>query len=264
MKARYCRSALVAMLGVFLLLSGMNAVAATKAKAMSNAAASGSIADRWVLWPKAGQTKEFEAAVKEHAAWRKKAGEPFQWTTYQPIVGTDLTYYVIRSDDHQWKDFDAEDAWSTKSKVADAYEQQVGVHVARVVHYLEETDAAHSHYAPEKDDKYFTVYSRSLKGGSRGEMMGALDKIHKALTDEKWPYRYRIAWLTGGPDTMRIVIPAKNYAEMADPDPSLFKVVAKALGSDEAAGTALKQFGSSFDDYDTTIYVIRPDLSTQR
>ena len=263
MNARCCHSALIATLGlVFLLLPGMNAIAADKA--MSRTAASGNIADRWVLWPKAGQTREFEAAVKEHAAWRKKSGEPFEWTTYQPIVGTDLTYYVIRSDNHQWKDFDAEAAWSMKAKTDDAYEQQVGVHVARIEHFFEETDAAHSNYAPNKDDKYFGVTSRHLKSGSRGEMMGALGKIHKALSDEKWPYRYRLAWLVGGSDDLRIVVPMKSYAEMADPDPSLAKVLAKALGSDDAAGAALKQFGSSFEGEDYTVFAIRPDLSTQK
>ncbi|MFC5488238.1 hypothetical protein [Dokdonella soli] len=249
---------------VFVLLPGMAAVAADKAMPK---AAPGNIADRWVLWPKAGQEKEFEAAVKQHAAWRKNAGEPFTWVTYQPIVGTDLTYYVIRSDDHQWKDFDAEEAWETKAKANDAYEQQVGVHVARVEHFFEETDAEHSQWIDSKnikDYKYFGVYSRRLKGGSRGEMAAALAKIQKGITDEKWPYHYRLAWLIGGADRLRIVIPMKSYADMADPDPPLRKVLAKSLGSEESADATLKQFSSSFEDYDYTVYAIRPDLSTQR
>ena len=263
MKVRYRHSALLAMLAlVFVLLPGTAAVAADKAMSKTP---TGNIADRWVFWPKAGQEKEFEAAVKEHTAWRKNAGEPFTWTTYQPIVGTDLTYYVIRSDDHQWKDFDAEHAWSAKAKADNAYEQQVGVHVARVEHFFEETDPAHSHMADNnKNYKYFGVTTRHLKNGSRGEMMGALNKIQKALTDEKWPYHYRLAWLIGGRDDLRIVIPMKSYAEMADPDPSLRAVLAKGLGSDDAANTTLKQFGSSFEGEDYTVFAIRPDLSTQK
>ena len=77
MKARYRCSALAGMLTlVFLLLPGMAAVAADKTVSKTT---TGNIADRWVLWPKAGHEKEFEAAVKEHAAWRKKAGEPLDW-----------------------------------------------------------------------------------------------------------------------------------------------------------------------------------------
>jgi hypothetical protein len=260
MKLSYRKTAWAGMLMLaFLLLPGIG-VAADKA---ASKAAAGNIADRWVMWPKPGEAKAFEAGVKEHAAWRKKAGEPFTWITYQPIVGTDLTYYVIRSDEHQWKDFDAEDAWSAKAKVEEAYEQQVGSHVAHVEHFFEETDASHSNYAPGKEYKYFGVTSRHLKPGSRSDMMGAIEKIHKALQDAKWPYHYRLAWLIGGENTFRVVIPMKNYADMADPDPSLRSVLAKALGSDDAAGATLKQFGTSFENDDYTVYVVRPDLSTQ-
>ena len=222
------------------------------------------VADQWVLWPKPGHTKEFEAAIKEHAAWRKKAGEPFDWLTYQPIVGTDLTYYVIRSDNHQWKDFDTEDAWSIKAKSDDAYEQQVGQYVARVEHYFEETDTAHSQWVDSPDYKYVSVTSRRLKGGTRGEMTAALDKIQKAITDEKWPYHYRIAWLVGGDDRLRIVVPMKSYAEMADPVPSVHAVLVKALGSEDAANSTMKQFSGSFDDFDHTVFAYRRDLSTQK
>jgi hypothetical protein len=259
MKVCYRNAALAGVLMLAGLFSSGISVAADKAPAKATAA---NIADRWVLWPKPGHTKEFEAAVKEHAAWRKKAGEPFAWTTYQPIVGTDITYYVIRSDDHQWKDFDAEDAWSTKAKADDAYEQQVGVHVARVEHYFEETDADHSNYATGKEYKYFGVTSRHLKSGSRADVVSAVGKIHKALQDAKWPYHYRLAWLIGGENTFRIVIPMKSYADMADPDPSVHSVVSKALGED-AANATMKQFSSSFEDDDYTVYAVRPDLSTQ-
>lgn len=259
MKIDYRNTVLAGMLMLMFVLVSGTCLAADKA---APKAAAGNIADRWVLWPKPGETKAFEAALKEHAAWRKKAGEPFSWTMYQPIVGTDLTYYVIRSDDHQWKDFDAEDAWNTKAKADDAYEQQMGSHVARAEHYFEQTDTDHSNFAPGKEYKYFGVTSRRLKAGSRADLMGALGKIHKALQDAKWPYHYRLAWLVGGEDTFRIVIPMKNYADMADPDPSVRSVLTKALGED-AAGATLKQFGSSFESEDYTVYAVRPDLSTQ-
>lgn len=260
MNVRDRRSTLIAMLMLaFLLLPGVAAVAADKT---ASGPAMGNIADRWVLWPKPGQEKQLEAAIKTHAAWRKKAGEPFAWSTYQPIAGTDLTYYVVRSEGHQWKDFDTEHAWAAKAKAGDAYEQQVAPHVARVEHFFEETDVAHSQMGDIKDDKYFMITTRQLKPGSRGEMMAAVDKIQKAITAAKWPYPYRLAWLIGGANSLRIVIPMKNYAEMADPDPSLHQVLAKALGPDGADAT-LKQFGNSFEGGDITIFVIRPDLSTQ-
>lgn len=259
MNARCRRSILLAMLTlVFVLLPGMGALAADKVAP----GAMGNIADRWVLWAKPGQEKQLEAAIKAHAAWRKQAGEPFAWLTYQPIAGTDLTYYVVRSDYHQWKDFDAEHAWAAKAGADEAYDRQVGPYVARVEHYFEEMDTAHSHLGNVKDYKYFSVTTEQLKPGARGAMMSAADKIQKAITDQKWPYPYALAWLIGGPDSLRIIEPMKSYADMADPNPSLRQVLANALGAD-SADTTLQQFGNAFQSRETTVYVYRPDLSTQ-
>lgn len=262
MNARCRRSTLLAMLTlVFVLLPGMVALAADKS---GSGAAAGNIADRWVLWSKPGQEKQLEAAIKTHAAWRKQAGEPFAWLTYQPIAGTDLAYYVVRSGNHQWKDFDAEQAWVAKAGAGDAYDRQVAPYVARVEHNFEETDTAHSQMPEDlKAYRYFSVTTRQLKPGSRGEMMGAADKIQKAITDQKWAYPYALAWLIGGPNNLRIIEPMRSYAEMADPNPSLRQVLAKSLGQDNADAT-LKQFGSAFEGGDTTIYVYRPDLSTPK
>lgn len=260
MNVRRCCSALVAMLALLTLSFPGASIAAGKADA---GVATGNIADRWVFWPKPGHAKEFEAAVKEHAAWRKQAGEPFSWLTYQPIAGSDLTYYVIRSDNHAWKDFDAEEAWSMKAGADAMYERQMGIHVERVEHQFEETDNDHSRWTDSKDYKYVGVSSWRLKAGSRGDVMAALDKIQKATVDGKWAYPYRIGWLVGGEDRIRVVMPMKSYAEMADPDPSVRALLAKSLGSEDAAGATLKQFGSALEDYDYTVFAYRPDLSTQ-
>jgi hypothetical protein len=73
------------------------------------------VSTAWVLWPKAGQTQQLEAAIRKHAAWRKQAGEGFTWNIYQPIVGDDLGHYTIFSGGHAWADFDGHQKWSTDS-----------------------------------------------------------------------------------------------------------------------------------------------------
>ena len=262
MKARNYRQTLGLLLALIFAVCGSYASAAEKASAKAPAANTGSIADRWVLWPKPGHEKEFEAGAKEHVAWRKAHGDPFAWIGYQPVVGTDLTFYVFRSDNHQWKDLDAEEAWGMKAKADEAYESQVGVHVQKVAHFFEEADAAHSHMVGDpKDYKYFALITRNLKSGSRAEAMAAIDKVHKALTDQKWAYPYRLSWLVGGKNSFRVVFPLKNYADMADPSPSFYEVMEKALGKEDAAAT-VKQFGTAFEFVDETIFAIRPDLST--
>lgn len=261
MKANKLRQGLGFLLALLFAICGSYASAAEKAAAKAPA---GNVADRWVLWPKAGQEKEFETAVKEYVAWLKKSGDPFTWSGYQPIAGTDLTYYVFRSDEHQWKDFDAEAAWREKANDEAEYEKLIAPHVTKVAHFFEETDAAHSSMPGKPGDyKYFQVSTRNLKPGAKADAMAALDKIHKALQDQKWPYPYRLGWQVGGKDSFRIIIPLKSYADMADPVPSLREVLTKALGADDA-GATLKQFSSAFEFVDDTVYAARPDLSTQK
>jgi hypothetical protein len=267
MKARNLRQLLGVMLALLFAVCGSYASAAEKAAAKAPAAKvapaeSGNVADRWVLWPKAGHEHEFEAAVKEYVAWRKKNGDPFNWVAYVPVVGTDLGFYVVRSDDHQWKDIDTEEAWAMKSGANEAYDKQVGIHVDKVAHFFEEIDAAHSHMVGDpKDYKYFSVVTRNIKSGSRGEAMAAIDKIHKALTEQKWPYPYRLAWSVGGKDSLRLIFPMKGYADMVDPNPTVYQVLEKALGKEDA-GATLKQFGTSLEFSDHSIAMVRPDLST--
>jgi hypothetical protein len=261
MKADKLRQGLGLLFALLFAICGSYASAADKAAVKAPA---GNVADRWQLWPKAGQEKEFEAAVKEYVAWLKKEGDPFTWAAYQPIAGTDLTYYVFRSDEHQWKDFDAEEAWQVKVKDEEAYNRLLAPHVAKAAHFFEETDVEHSHMVGKASDyKYFQVTTHNVKSGASADARAAIAKIHKALEDQKWPYPYRIAWLTGGKDSLRLIIPMKSYADMADPTPSVREALTKALGADDAAAT-LKQFSASLDFVDDTVSVIRPDLSTQK
>lgn len=260
MKVRCFQSTLMVMLGlVFMLSTGSIAVAAD---APSNKAAPGNVADVWIMWPKADKVKEFEAALKQHAAWRKTAGEGFVWSIYQPIVGDDLTFYVIRSGDHVWSDFDANAAWEAKSKANDTFDEKVAPYMSRLEHYFSETDSAHSHWIENKDYKYFSVTSYATKSGTHGDRADALGKIHKAIVDAKWPYPYEISNGVGGSEPLMLVIPMKSYADMAEPDPSLMKVLAKAEGSDAAAAATMKQFGATVGHPSTTIYQYRADLST--
>ena len=119
-------------------------------------------------------------------------------------------------------------------------------------------------YDPADPPSTLVFPSRQSPTNICGEVGAALDKIKKAITDEKWPYHYRIAWLHGGADTLRIVVPMKSYAEMAEPNPTVHAVLAKALGSEDSANATMKQFGSSFESGDYTVFAYRPDLSTQK
>ena len=234
------------------------------AAAMAAEPVPGKLTDTWIFWVKAGHEDAFQAGIKAHLAWRKSAGEPFTWNAYQPVVGDDLTHYVFRSEGHQWKDFDANNAWEMKTNSDQKYNEQVALHTERVEHFISELDTEHSSWTDSPDYKYFGVTMAELEPGTYDQVNEALTTIHNAAVSQKWPRSYAIAWQIGGRGGMTIASPFKSFADMADPETPFLKVLATALGSEAAAKAVFKTFGSSLESERYTVYASRPDLSTPK
>ena len=224
----------------------------------------GKVAELWVFWPKEGHAAQFEAAAKAHLAWRKQAGEAYTWTAFQPIVGDDLSHYVYRSGEHQWADLDTNAAWGMKANAGPQYEKDLLPHVARAEHYFAEADLEHSLWHEGKQYRYFQVENLRVKPGGFGQVIDALNKVQKAAVDGKWPNSYAVSWTTGGRGGMTVVFPYESYAAMQEPEPTFMKVLATSLGSEDAAKATMKQLNESFEESHTTIYEVRPDLSTPK
>lgn len=259
MKVRYLQPALAAVLALIMILVASPAIAAQEATPKQ---APGDIASIWFIWVKNGQSQQFEHAIKAYAAWRKSAGEAFNWQIYQPVVGADMDHYVIRSGSHHWADMDTNAAWGRQQQAGPKFEKDVGPYVQRYEHYFTKTDTDHSHWIDSKDYRYFEVTHYHFKPGTHAAVKQVMDKVQKAVVDEKWPYPYEIDSVIGGKGGISIVSPMKSYAEMAEPNPSLMKILAESLGSKEAAEQTMNKWSASVKDYDDTIYAYRPDLST--
>ncbi|PKM01342.1 MAG: hypothetical protein CVV17_07560 [Gammaproteobacteria bacterium HGW-Gammaproteobacteria-7] len=223
---------------------------------------SGEIASTWIIWAKPGAAADFEKALKSHAAWRKQAGDPMNWRIYAPVAGDDLNHYVIRSDGHHWKDFDAENAWAMKAGAGDAFNQQVGVYVAEVKHYFDRHDAEHSHWTDNSDYRYFSVNTIRFLPGQEPQFYAALKTVAAAAKAGDWGRSWSIMSLTGGSNDINVVWPYTSYADMAQIEPGFVKVLGDHMGSPEAARELLDGIGATIAESSSTIYVYRPDLST--
>ena len=86
--------------------------AAILALALTGAAvhAQQTIAINYSVVPKTGMTTQFEAALKNHVAWRVANGDPWTWGVSMRVAGDGLGEYSIRSSGHSWADLDAYDA----------------------------------------------------------------------------------------------------------------------------------------------------------
>ena len=222
------------------------------------------VTDTWLFWPNHGKYQAFEAGMKEHVAWRKSAGDPFEWDVYEPVVGRDLGSYAVLSGGHAWADMDTEDAWGQKTEAGKQFRQNVGVHVRKMQHFFMVTNEKLSHWIKDDGYRYFGVYTYHFKMGHITDIKDFLERVHKAVTRQSWPYGYRVRFTEGGPGGMTIVVPMKNWAGMADPSPSLLQVMTKATGSKQAARKMFDTFQMAIKDHNYTVWEYRPDLSTPR
>lgn len=259
MKPLFSKTLMVLAAALVALSLGAPALAADS---MSKDKAHHNIASTWMIWAKHGQSQAFEQGLKKHTAWRKSAGDPFTWHIYQPVVGDDLGYTMIRSGNHAWGDMDSETTWSMKTDAGEHYQQDVGVHAHYAKHYFGETATKYSHWIDSKDYRYFGVTVYHFKSGHGTDVRKVLKKVHDAVTGQNWPYPYSIEYTIGGHGGMAFVTPMKSYADMAEPSPSLMDVMTKAMGSKEAARKLFDTFSAAVKTRSYTIYVYRPDLST--
>lgn len=224
--------------------------------------APGDIATTWVIWAKPGAAADFEKALKSHAAWRKQAGDPMNWRIYAPVAGDDLNHYVIRSDGHHWKDFDAESEWAVKAAAGANFDQQVGAYVAEARHHFDRYDAEHSHWKDNSEYRYFSVNTIRFLPGQEPQFYAALKTVAAAAKAGDWGRSWSIMSLTGGSNDINVVWPYTSYADMAQIEPGFVKVLGDHMGSTEAARELLDGIGATIAESSSTIYVFRPDLST--
>ncbi|GAA4867524.1 hypothetical protein [Luteimonas vadosa] len=226
------------------------------------AAQENNVSSAWVLWPKAGHTEQFEKAIREHAEWRKKAGEGFTWNIYQPTVGDDLGHYTIFSGGHAWADFDKNQKWSMDSKASAAFNRDVAPHVERVSHYFYENEDDISYWNVDRQFPMYAVTRMKLGPGQYGNFRAAVSKAREAATAQKYGGNWLLRSVTGGQDDMTLVIPHDSYASMSGPSPTFIEVMAKHMGGQDKAVKNMTAIQSAIEGGDTTIYVFRPDLST--
>lgn len=254
------RSTLLAL--VACLLAVCLASPAAAADKMGKEKVQHNVADTWMFWPKHGENEAFVAGMKKHVAWRKSAGDPFEWQVYTPVVGSKLGYYLVRSGNHTWADMDTEDAWGQKTEAGKHYQEDVGVHVWKYQHFFGVANEEMSHWINDKGYRYFGVSTYHFKSGHGADINEVLKKVHEAVTKQKWPYSYSIGYTVGGKGGMTFVTPMKNWAGMAEPSPSLMDVMTKAMGSKEAARKLFDKFSAAVKSREYTIYMYRADLST--
>ena len=215
-------------LGVFLVLQAALALGQDKTANLGRV---------YVLVPKPGMVKQFEAGRKKHMDFHRKQNDAWSWETWQLETGPHTGSYLSATFGHSFKDFDD---WEAKLGTTDAADGEVNL-----LPYL----------APESDNgfwMYLKEMSRPLEGtampkmaelnhfqlrpGGQDNFNDAAKKITDAINKSNWPAHY--AWYTlvdGGQGPHYVLVLYMNgWADLADPDPPFDTMLEKAMGKHDA------------------------------
>jgi hypothetical protein len=221
-----------------------------------------SIADMWVVTPKAGQQAEFEAALTAHLAFRAGNGDTRNWQTFTIVAGGDeLGEYFIRHCCFTWPDQDAYLALEKDKGYDEHWSENVDQFVKSYKHIFQEIDWDNSQWPEDAGDfSLFGVTNWTPKPGHGAQRRAAMAAFTKTTTEHVWDHTWSWSWSIGGPDRLSLVMPYKNFADMVPPEQTFYAFMIEHHG-EEAAAEIFNNFSSSFWESGYTIYRHRSELS---
>ncbi len=224
------------------------------------------LSDVWYVMPKQGMVSQFEAAVKQHIAFRRDAGESREWEAYTASVGSNPTLYQWRSSGLTWADMDSYTVEDQQKGLTANWFANVDQFVDHYHHYVERSDYENSHWPADLGQHpYYAVTTWKIKSGTGPGPSDALKELSKIAMEEGWSERGN-NWLwhsrIGGESAMMIASELDNFAAMEPPEQDFFDFVSEKRSAEEA-GRLFAAFSAGYVDSTFTIWAHRPDLSTQ-
>ena len=131
---------------------------------------------------KPGHEAQLETAIKEHAQWRKQAGDPWIWIVHQVVNGGNLGSFAIRSGDHSWADFDSYEEFGIKGTTE--WNKNVVPHVGSVSNVITSVDTTNFNWPSNFEEvNLISVTTYHLKPGHGRAFTEAVNKYHTAITE---------------------------------------------------------------------------------
>ena len=224
-------------------------------------AQSNNLARIYFVKVKPGQGAEFAAALNEHVAWRKQAGDPWTWIVHQVVNGKNLGDYVIRSGGHNWADFDDYEEFLRKGAVE--FNKTVEPHIKSVSNAITAGDTVNVNwYENPGDVNLISVITYQLKPGHGPAFNQAVNKYHSAIQENNREAYYAFVWNVNGGSgpSVSLVLPYKNWADIQGPDESLRAFMQRVLGEEEAKKLYM-DFNGTYTSTESMILRVRRDLS---
>lgn len=184
-----------------------------------------------------GHAKALEEAITKYHHYMGDKEGAWRYTWYSIITGPDTGKYIARSGNHNWADFDPQEHdWDKAAR--EKFMSEVQPHIAEMDVVISQIDDEVGIWPESWEDyHYYSVTDWHIKPGHGREFNEGLKKIDGILKEDgNWPtyYAFSSAVSGGHGNTVTIVSPRKNFADMAPKTPTFFDVMGKAMGDEEA------------------------------
>jgi len=214
-----------------------------------------------VITAKDGQAEALEKAITKyhHFMGDKKGAFRYQW--YSITTGPDTGKYIARSGGHNWADFDAEHDWDEESNAK--FASDVQPHIASAVVTITQNDDELGIWPDSLEGyQYYSVTKWHIHSGQSKKFNDGLKKIDAILKEGDFPSYYSFINTVSGDkgNSVTIVSPRKNFADMAPKEPSFIEVMGKAMGEEETQAF-LADWSPTYKSGQNMLLKHRPKLS---
>ncbi|MEJ2058635.1 MAG: hypothetical protein P8X39_12445 [Desulfofustis sp.] len=226
-------------------------------------AQSKNLAKVYFIKVKDGDSGAFQTALKQHAQWRMENGDPWSWTVYEVVNGTNMGDFIIRSGGHSWADFDTYQDFNEKGSAE--FVKNVSPYIAEITSRITADDTTNVNWYPNDGEvNLIQVYTYKLKPGHGMDFYNAIKEYGKAIKKEGRKDYYGVIWgVNGGSELMvNLVFPFKNWAGMEGPKEKWRDFTKRVLG-EEKAKMVRDKLANSYTDVHGYVLHLRRDLSVK-
>ncbi len=225
------------------------------------------LSDVWLLVPKSGMEAEFDAAIKEHVAFRKAQGESRDWSGFRVVIGDNLRPVMFRHCCFDWADQDDYVAEDSREAILADFNEKVAPYVDHAHHYFERNDLENSHW-PEgeaTDGPYYWVTTVKWEAGTGPGPNEARAKFSQLAMEHGWDDAgNEWLWLTrvGGEPMVMLVGASPDYAGMAEPETDFYEFMTEKMGSSDEIDAIFEQYRTGMKSVNRTLWMHDESIST--
>ena len=227
--------------------------------------AQGSLAEYWVMTVSPSNAEAFEAAFKQHGAYRGEQGEEQSWDVFTPVTGDSLNVYVVQACCFGWAQVDKQEQWGVDNPgVMENWASTAGQYVEKYAHYFDDYDMANSNW-PESGDspRYVGVTDYYVTPAHSADFAAAKAEVSQIAINQGWGEDHHWAWSqrVGGKPVTSIVVPFDNFADMTSGETTFADFLKEHMGA-EAATALMAKFTGAVRGSSYSIWRHRPDLTS--